>query len=152
MYGIPQIKMMMIYGLFPFGLDTVPYQQLQRQVGWRHPANSRIGARPARQFAGPGEEIITLSGVLLPEITGGKISLAALEAMADQGKSWPLIEGTGWYYGMFVAEDLSTTATRFFADGAARKIEFTLRLARTDDNPSLLGTVGNDLLKLLDLK
>lgn len=152
MYGVPAIHMLMIYGLFPFGLDTVPYQQLQRQISWRHPENSRVGARPASQFVGRGAETITLSGLLVPEITGGKISLAALEAMADEGKSWPLIEGTGWYYGMFVAEDLATTASAFFADGAARKIEFSLRLKRTDDDPSLLGTVGNELLKLLDLK
>lgn len=152
MYGIPSIHMLMIYGLFPFGLDTVPYQQLQRQVTWRHPENARVMARPASQFAGRGAETITLSGLLLPEITGGKISLAALEAMADEGKAWPLIEGTGWYYGMFVAEDLATTASKFFPDGAARRIEFSLRLKRTDDNPSLLGTVGNELLQLLDLK
>lgn len=152
MYGIPGIHMLMIYGLFPFGLSTLPYQQFQRQVSWRHPENSRVGARPSSQFVGRGAETITLSGLLLPEITGGKISLAALEAMADEGKSWPLIEGTGWYYGLFVAEDLSTTASAFFPDGSARKIEFSLKLKRTDDNPSLLGTAGQNLLKLLDLK
>lgn len=152
MYGIPSIHMLMIFGLFPFGLKTLPYQQLQRQVSWRHPETSRVGARPASQFIGRGPETITLSGLLVPEITGGKISLAALEAMADEGKSWPLIEGTGWYYGLFVAEDLSTTASAFFPDGAARKIEFSLKLKRTDDNPSLLGVVGNELLQLLDLK
>lgn len=152
MYGIPQIKMLMAFGLFIFGMKTAPYQQLQRQVTWRHPANSRVGARPARQFVGRGDETITLSGVLYPEITGGKISLAALEAMADEGMAWPLIEGTGWFYGWFVAEELATTASAFFADGAARKIEFSLKLARTDDDPSLIGQVGKDLLKLLDIK
>lgn len=152
MYGIPQIHILMALGLFVFGLHTLPYQQLQRQLAWRHPANSRIGARPSRQFVGRGDEIITLSGVLYPEVTGGKISLAALEAMADEGMSWPLIEGTGWFYGLYVVEELATTATAFFPDGAARKIEFTLKLARTDDDPSLLGTVGKSLLKQLDLK
>ena len=152
MYGIPQIHMLMVLGLFVFGLHTLPYQQLQRQLAWRHPANSRIGARPARQFVGRGDEIITLSGVLYPEVTGGKISLAMLEAMADEGKSWPLIEGTGWVYGHYVIEELATTASEFHPDGAARKIEFTLKLARTDDDPSLLGSVKKSMLNLLDLK
>lgn len=152
MYGIPQIHMLMALGLFVFGMQTTPYQQLQRQVSWRHASSSRVGARPARQYIGPGDEIITLSGVLYPEVTGGRISLAALEAMADMGKSWPLIEGTGWFYGLFVIEELATTSTEFFPDGAARKIEFSLKLARCDDEPSLIGTVGADLLALLDLK
>lgn len=152
MYGLPQVSMMMALGLFVFGLHTVPYQQLQRQLTWRHPSNSRVGARPTRQFIGRGDEFITLSGVLYPEITGGKISLAALEAMADTGKAWPLIEGTGLLYGLYVIEEQATTHSEFFPDGAPRKIEFTLKLARTDDSPSLMGTVGKELLSLLDLK
>lgn len=152
MYGLPQVSMMMALGLFVFGLRTVPYQQLQRQVAWRHPSNSRVGARPVRQFAGRGDELITLSGVLYPEITGGRVSLAALEAMADEGLAWPLIEGTGLVYGLFVVEDLATTHSEFFGDGAARKIEFSLKLARADDEPSRLGTITKDLLVKLDLK
>ncbi|MDB0554464.1 oxidoreductase, partial [Ralstonia solanacearum] len=30
--------MMMALGLFVFSLDTAPYQEFQRQVGWRHPS------------------------------------------------------------------------------------------------------------------
>lgn len=152
MYGLPQVSMMMALGFFVFGLHTVPYQQLQRQLVWRHPSNSRVGARPTRQFVGRGDETITLSGVLYPEITGGKISLAALEAMADEGMAWPLIEGTGLFYGLFVVEEQSTTHSEFFPDGAPRKIEFSLKLARVDDEPSRLGTIGKKVLSLLDLK
>lgn len=152
MYGLPQISMMMALGLFVFGLPTVPYQQLQRQLVWRHPANSRVGARPTRQFIGRGDETITLSGVLFPELTGGRVSLAALEAMADSGKAWPLIEGTGLFYGLYVIEEQATTHSEFFPDGAPRKIEFTLKLARVDDDPNRLGTATSQILSLLDLK
>lgn len=152
MYGLPQVSMMMALGLYVFGLHTVPYQQLQRQMQWRHPSVSRVGKRPSRQFVGVGDDTITLSGVLYPEITGGKISLAALKAMADEGKAWPLIEGTGLFYGLFVVEELSQTDSVFFADGAPRKIEFTLKLVRTDDEPNLLGQVTRELLSMLDLK
>lgn len=50
------------------------------------PSNSRVGARPSYQFVGVGEEVMTLSGVLMPEITGGRISLELLEKMGDTGK------------------------------------------------------------------
>jgi phage protein U len=152
MYGLPQVSMMMALGLYVFGLHTVPYQQLQRQTQWRHPSIARVGRRPARQFAGPGDDTITLSGVLYPEITGGKISLAALQAMADEGMAWPLIEGTGIFYGLFVIEEVSQTHSLFFPDGAPRKIEFSLKLTRTDDEPGLLGQVTSGLLSLMGLK
>lgn len=152
MYGLPQVSMMMALGLFVFGLHTVPYQQLQRQMSWRHPSVSRVGRRPARQFTGPGDDVITLSGVLYPELTGGKISLAALQAMANEGKAWPLIEGTGIFYGLFVIEEISQTDSLFFADGAPRKIEFSMKLTRVDDEPDLLGQITSSLLEMLDLK
>lgn len=152
MYGLPQVSMMMGLGLFVFGLHTVPYQQLQRQLSWRHPSVSRVGKRPARQFVGVGDDTITLSGVLYPELTGGKISLAALKAMGDEGKAWPLIEGTGIFYGLFVIEELSQTDSVFFADGSPRKIEFSLKLTRVDDEPDLMGQATSKLLSLLNLK
>lgn len=144
--------MMMALGLFVFGLKTVPYQQLQRQLSWRHPSVSRIGKRPARQFVGPGDETITLSGVLYPEVTGGKISLAMIETMAEEGKAWPLIEGTGLFYGLFVIEEISRTDAIFFPDGSARKIEFSLKLTRVDDEKNMVGQLSSKLLSMLNLK
>ncbi|ENK4564622.1 phage tail protein [Yersinia enterocolitica] len=126
--------MMMAFGMFVFMLQTVPYQDFQHQMTWRHPSNARIGKRPSSQFLGPDEESITLSGVLYPELTGGKASLMALQLMAETGKAWSLIEGNGAIHGMFVIESLSRTKSIFFSDGSARKIEFTLTLKRTDES------------------
>lgn len=144
--------MMLTLGLFVFQLNTLPYQSFQRQVSWRHPTNSRVGTSPASQFVGRDNDKVSLDGVLLPELTGGTVSLALLEAMADQGKAWPLIEGTGMIYGMFVVESLNTTRTVFFKDGAARKIDFTLALKRVDESRvDMIGRIGTDLRSLVGL-
>lgn len=140
---------MMILGLFPFTLGTLPYQQLQQQLKWRLPGNSRVGQRPAYQFMGRDEETITMPGTLMPELTGGDTSLAMLELMADQGKAWPLIEGTGTIYGFYAIESLDTTRSEFFADGKAQRIDFTLTLKRIDD--TLMDSLGVLTSKLLEL-
>ncbi|MCC5882490.1 MAG: phage tail protein [Halomonas sp.] len=126
--------MMMAYGLFVFSLSTTAYQELQRQTDWRHPSQSRVGARPARQFLGQGDDTITLTGTLLPEFTGGQRHLDELRRMANEGKAWPLIEGTGRNYGLFVIERLSERKAKFFRDGAAAQIDFDLTLQRVDDD------------------
>lgn len=126
---------MMTLGMFVFALPTVPYQELQHQLAWRHPSTSRVGARPARQFLGPDDETITLTGWLAPGFTGGQVSLDSLRNMADRGEAWPLIDGAdGRILGLFVIESLSQTKSLFFADGAPRKIEFSLTLKRVDDD------------------
>lgn len=100
---------------------------------------------------GPENDMLTLSGVLMPEITGGRLSLLALEQMAEQGKAWPLIEGSGTIYGMYVIEGLNQTKTEFFRDGMPRRIEFTLSLKRVDESLSdMFGDLSAQLNNLQD--
>ncbi|MHB0819846.1 phage tail protein [Stutzerimonas stutzeri] len=146
--------MMMALGMFVFSLETLAYQEFQRQTDWRHGSTSRIGTTPARQYMGKGDDTITLPGVLLPALAGAQISLDTLRYMADTGKAWPLVEGTGKIYGTWVIENLSETRTLFFRDGQARRIEFTLKLVRIDDGRvdmlgSAIGAGGNLLRGLL---
>ncbi|VWC55055.1 P2 GpU family protein [Burkholderia lata] len=142
--------MMMALGLFVFSLSTLPYQELKRRRSWRFASNNRVGKKPARQYVGDDDETISLSGVLLPELTGGDLSLATIEAMATQHTSWPLIEGNGHIYGMFTIDSIETTRTLFFDDGAARRIEFSMTLTRCDDF-SLLGIVTDAIKGAISL-
>ncbi|WP_333617450.1 phage tail protein [Mixta calida] len=139
--------MMMIYGMLPFMLQTLPYDELQRSVDYRWPTNSRIGQRAAAQFIGPGDEKITLSGELRPEITGGAVSLLTLKVMADEGRAWPLIGGNGTIYGMYVTQSLADSHSEFYSDGSARKITFNLSLLRVDES---LTAMFGDLKKQAD--
>lgn len=143
--------MMLALGMFVFSLTTAAYQELQRQTNWRHASNSRIGAAPARQFLGRGDDTITLPGVLLPELAGTTLSLDTIRLMANSGKAWPMVEGSGRIYGLWVIESLGETKTFFFRDGTPRRIEFNLSLTRIDDDRiDLLGAgtaVGVNILR-----
>lgn len=142
--------MMLALGMFVFSLSTLAYQELQRQTEWRHPSSSRVGAAPARQFIGRGDDSITLPGILFPELAGSKLSLDALRLMANTGKAWPMIEGSGRIYGLWVIESLSETKTVFFRDGTPRRIEFTLSLKRIDDDQlDLIGTATDAGVSIL---
>lgn len=138
--------MMMALGFFVFSLHTAAYQEMQRQLAWRHASLPRVGDRPASQFIGVDDETITLNGVLLPELAGTQLSLDVLQAMADTGDAWPLIEGTGRIYGLYVIESLQTTRQLFFADGAARRLDFSVALKRVDDSGLDLGSILGELV------
>lgn len=125
---------MMALGQFVFGLDTLAYQSFQRQQDWRHPSNSRVGARPARQFLGPGDDTITLTGLHAPEFRGKRKVLDDLRTMADAGKAYALVSGTGDVLGAWVIESVQETGTYFVREGVARRIEFTLVIKRVDDD------------------
>jgi len=142
--------MMLTLGMFVFMRQSLPYQSLQRSADYQWPSNSRVGKRDAFQFLGPGDDKITLTGDLYPEMTGGRLSMLALYTMADEGRAWPLISGTGTIYGMFVITNVSETGTVFFADGSPRKISFTLSLTRVDDSlAALYGDIGKQAESLV---
>jgi phage protein U len=126
--------MLLALDQFVFGMETLAFQELQRQTQWKHRTTSRVGARDARQFMGPGEDTITLTGVLAPELTGKLSSLQDLRKMADAGAAYAMVDGAGTVYGAFVIEGLNEGQSLHYADGTPRRVEFTLSLARTDDD------------------
>ena len=77
--------MMLALGMFVFELRTLPYQSMQHSKDYRWVSNDRVGKPPAYQFLGEGENSIQLAGTLYPAITGGWISLKAVEVMANEG-------------------------------------------------------------------
>ncbi|MFJ3046995.1 phage tail protein [Herbaspirillum chlorophenolicum] len=145
--------MMMVLGMFVFSLPTLAYQELQRQSDWKFASNARVGLRDAKQYTGKGADNITLSGWIAPELTGTAFSLDALRLMADTGKSWFLIQGTGRIYGSFVIEGIDEGLTELDGSGDAKKINFTIKLARADD--SVLSALGlgdiSDLRNMMDI-
>ena len=133
------MQVMMALGMFVFSINTTSFDNLKRSVKWRHAASARVGARAAHQFLGVEEESITLSGTTYPAIaTLGRVSLEALEAMANTGKRYQLIGGDFKIYGEYVILSLDTTRTAFFPDGTPRKIEFSLSLRRVDNKTGLV--------------
>jgi phage protein U len=126
--------MMMALGFFIFSLPTLAYQELQRQTKWRFAETGVVGVRPRQQFIGLGSDDITLRGELRLEVAGKAISLDYLRSMGDTGKAWPLLDGVGRVYGLFIIDSLNETKSVFLENGQAKKIDFDISLKRVDDN------------------
>ena len=125
--------MLMSLGQFVFQLSDLAYSELQRSTGWRHASNSRVGARPALQYVGQGDDTIPLAGVLVPEIAGTLQSLGTLRSMADAGDAYAMVDGAGRIFGAWVIERMDEGGSAFTGDGIARRTSFTIGLRRSDD-------------------
>jgi len=121
-------------GGFKFKLKTAPFKTKQTEKSANFAKNSRVGQRSAYQFLGVDNEKITLSGKLLPPLTGGKKDLLKLEKMMETGESYTLVDGNGFVIGSFIINSISNTDDLFFKDGMPRKTQFTLKLTRVDDD------------------
>ncbi|GLK49603.1 hypothetical protein GCM10017620_25760 [Brevundimonas intermedia] len=126
--------MLLALGMFDFSIDTALFNQLQRRRNWRHPSGDRVGARAASQYAGPGDDIIVLGGLLAPGQIGHAEALDDIALMAKAGSAYPLLDGEGYVYGAYVITDLDETKRNFLVDGQALMVDFTITLKRVDDD------------------
>jgi len=120
-------------GMFIFGMDGPGFNELQRRSDWKWGATERYGARDALQFTGPGEDKITIEGMLVPELAGlaGSASdLDRLREMAAQGEAWTLTLGNGTIVGEYVIAAVDDRQRNFVMGGMARMIDFAVDLIR----------------------
>lgn len=126
--------MMLSLGSFVFSLTTAPFKELQRQRSWKHRTSSRVGVRDASQYTGPGDDTITLNGMVAADNKIGTLaSIDDLAKMGDVGDAYVLVDGMGSVYGAYIIDSLNETATYHTPEGIARKIEFNLSLKRVAD-------------------
>jgi len=65
-------------------------------------------------------------------------------------RAWPLIDGTGTIYGMFIINNVSETGSLLFSDGTPRRTDFTLKLTRVDESlAALYGDIGKQAESLI---
>ncbi|MBG6116223.1 phage protein U [Sphingobium sp. JAI105] len=123
---------LMTLGMFIFGMDSIPYQDLQRRMSWRHEESERFGRRAASQFAGPGDDAITIAALVVPEVAGSYGAIDRLVEMADTGDNWPLVDGLGRVLGQYRIETIDIGHVGIMAGGLPRGQNFTMELKRVD--------------------
>lgn len=122
--------MLAALGMFVFNTDSTLFDQLDRRRGWRHGRTDRFGALAASQYLGPGEDQITISGKLVPELVGSYSAIEKLVEMADTGEAYPLADGTGKLFGQFTIENIDEQHQQLIDTGQARQIDFRIELKR----------------------
>ncbi|MTH78761.1 phage tail protein [Paracoccus aestuariivivens] len=125
-------RVMMRLGIYKFSLDTAAYQELQRSASYRWARQERIGSNDALQFTGIGPETVDLRGVVFPLFRGGLDQVNKMRLQASIGLPLPMIDGLGKVWGLWVVEQISERQSVFMERGAAKRIEFDMRLSRYD--------------------
>ncbi|WP_441228024.1 phage tail protein [Tardiphaga sp. 20_F10_N6_6] len=124
---------MLRLGSFTFSVNTAAYQELKRRTEYKWAAQERFGQLDALQYTGPGEDTITLNGVILPVYRGGFAQVDALRAIAATRQPQLLISGMGNVFGLWVITTVDEGQGVFAALGLPRKQEFTVSLRKFSD-------------------
>lgn len=115
-------------GPYRFSVSALNIEEVERSFEYRWEAVNRIGARPAMQFLGPGEEGVRMRGTIYPHYMGGFGQLEQMRSEAAKGKPRGVVSGFGRYYGKWCIRSINDTQSFFLADGSPRKVEFGIEL------------------------
>lgn len=132
---VPVAQSMLTIGDVVLGVSTVAVDRLRRRTEYRWPSQDRVGRRPALQSVGPGADTITLDGVIFPGYRGRpSVVRDALRQAAAAGTPLVVTDATGAVYGKWCVVSVEESRSGLYADGAARKVEWTVVLSHYGDD------------------
>ena len=136
--------MMLALGPYFFSWLTASYQNRSESRSYRWEAQHVIGQFPLYQYMGPGEQILTLDGIIYSNYRGGILQIPLMKQAASRGEPLMLVDGIGNILGKWVIIRLEEKQAAFCSNGLPRKAEFTLELRKFEDRR---GHVLMELLK-----
>lgn len=132
---VPVAQSMLTIGAVVLGVSTVAVDRLRRRTEYRWPSQERVGRRPALQSLGPGADTITLDGVIFPAYRGRpSVVRDALRQAAAAGAPLVVTDATGAVYGKWCVVSVEESRSGLYADGAPRKVEWTVELSHYGDD------------------
>lgn len=105
-----------------------------------------LGARPAYEFMGPGEEKLSFKGDVFPRAIGGMAELALLKSLQADGQAIMVTRGNA-LMGWFRITRLKEGHTHLSEDGVGRKVAIQIDIER-DERPTGSGAVSGLLTRL----
>jgi phage protein U len=139
--------MQMMLGSFKFCVSNAAYQDFSRQTEYNWASQNRIGADDALQYLGPGNDSITLTGVVYPFHgwplkNAGFKQINKLRELAAKGAPQSLTTGMGEYRGKWVILSVDEKVNVHGPQGAPLRQEFTVKLRKYEDGSSGLLSLG----------
>ena len=120
------IPLICTIGPFPFLLETILPEGINRNSTWRWQELHRLGRDPYLQYLGANSENIEVYGIIIPnfEFSPGRyvttFQLHILREIANLGIPLPFIDGIGEIFGFYVITSISDNTKSFLPGGGGK--------------------------------
>ncbi len=134
LYTIGAIQM-----LCPMGLNP---QDAIEDFGGDFAVKPIVGAQQPREFVGPADTHLVLSGTIFPFRyaaaggSSGQTEIAQLKAYAAAGEPVPVTRGDGLVMGFYLIERVQLKHSKLAKTGLGRQQEFVLQMVQSPSGPS----------------
>ncbi len=129
----------------PMGLNP---QDAVEEFGGDFAVKPVVGAQQPREFVGPADVLLTLSGETFPFFfaqaggNDGQRDLATLKGYAAAGQPVPVSRGDGANMGFYVLQKGQVKHSNLSRYGTGRKQDFVLQLVQVPNGPTSAVAAG----------
>ena len=144
----------MLYQVGPLTIDTVPFEvsRVRRTASADYAVKPTIGGLKPREAMGEGEDVLILSGQLLPSRLGGMSELALAHALRVAQEPLPVMRGDGGSLDYRVIDQIEEDHRDIQRDGVGFTVEYTLRLVKVPaPAPTTAAAVIGTLISLFQV-
>lgn len=131
-------SLLFMLGPFMFSTSTTAPSTWTRKKSFKWAPVPRVGAQDSLQYMGPGDDTLTLAGVVFSNFKGGVGQVEYMRTIAEQGKPMPMMDGNGTVWGNWCILEVSEVAESFRDDATPRKQQWTISLRAQPFRKSLL--------------
>lgn len=143
---------LMLYMLGALAVDTRPFsaEEVRRNASSEIASKPLMQAFPGKEFMGEGDDVITISGQLLPSKIGGLSELEIVHQMRRSGTRFPLLRGDGQRLGWFAITQVSEQHSHLMRDGVGFVVRHTITMTKVEPDQGAGQQVISGLLSLFD--
>lgn len=133
----------MLFQIGPISMDTFPFNadRMNRSSSADMAVKPVISGRSPREFMGPGDDKITISGQLLPTRIGGLTQLEMAASLMNSGQRLPVMRGDGKMFGWYAIETINEAHADLERSGVGFTVNYTISLVNTG-GPGAIGVAG----------
>ena len=123
----------------PMGLNP---QEADEEFGADFAVKPVVGAQQPREFVGPADNRLTLSGTIFPFRfaaaggSSGQSEIALLKSYAGSGQPQPIVRGDGLNMGFYLIEKAQLKHRDLSRIGIGRRQSFAISLVQSPTGPS----------------
>lgn len=122
--------MLLMIGFLQFKVNGAAFEEKAQTYRFNWAKQSRLMRRDAAQFTGRGMDDMTLDATWYDELViNPRAQIAKVVLTAAIGIPYPVIDGNGWFYGLWVIDEVSVKESHIRKNGRGAKAKVSLKLS-----------------------
>lgn len=122
--------MLLMIGFLQFKVNAPAFEEKAQSYKFNWAKQGRLMRRDASQYTGRGTDTMTIDATWFDELVKNpRQQIAKVVLTAAVGVPYPIIDGAGWFYGLWVIDEVDVKESHIRKNGRGAQAKVSLKLS-----------------------